>query len=99
MRALHELLNHAESALPLITAWARDAELPVELLPPSAACDAVLLALQVTTRSPLGPWPMAPAACWSMGLAAPAGFGPSPAVARSGGMEPVARRWLSVGGR
>lgn len=54
MRALHELLNHAESALPLITAWARDAELPVELLPPSAACDAVLLALQVTTRSPLG---------------------------------------------
>ncbi|WP_291586052.1 DUF2625 domain-containing protein [Comamonas sp. UBA7528] len=54
MRALHELLNHAESALPLIAAWAQDAELPVELLPPSAACDAVLLALQVTTRSPLG---------------------------------------------
>jgi hypothetical protein len=54
MRALEELLDHRDPALPLIEAWASQASLPVELLPPSADRDAVLLELQVTTRSPLG---------------------------------------------
>lgn len=54
MRALAELLERDEPALPLIQAWAQDASIPVECLPPSAQSDSVLLALQVTTRSPLG---------------------------------------------
>ncbi|MEX8194609.1 DUF2625 domain-containing protein [Comamonas guangdongensis] len=54
MRALEELLDHREPALPLIEAWVQNAKLPVELLPPSAERDSVLLELQVTTRSPLG---------------------------------------------
>ncbi|WP_370681690.1 DUF2625 domain-containing protein [Comamonas sp. GB3 AK4-5] len=54
MRTLDALLDAHDPALPLIKAWAQDARVPVELLPPSAERDAVLLALQVTTRSPLG---------------------------------------------
>ncbi|EHN63782.1 DUF2625 domain-containing protein [Comamonas testosteroni] len=54
MRALAELLDRDEPALPLIQAWAQEASIPVECLPPSAQRDSVLLALQVTTRSPLG---------------------------------------------
>ncbi|MDR3003750.1 MAG: DUF2625 domain-containing protein [Acidovorax sp.] len=54
MRTLDALLDQNEPALPLIEAWAQDASVAVELLPPSAERDAVLLALQVTTRSPLG---------------------------------------------
>lgn len=54
MRALEELLDHRESALPLIEAWASAADLPIELLPPSVDRDAVLQELQVTTRSTLG---------------------------------------------
>ncbi|NHZ39638.1 DUF2625 family protein [Massilia aquatica] len=54
MRHLSELLDTADPAFPLIRQWASAADLPVELLPPSADRAAVLLALQVTTRSAMG---------------------------------------------
>lgn len=54
MRQLSELLDTAEPALPLIEQWAREADLPVTLLPPSAKREKVLLSLQVTTRSTMG---------------------------------------------
>ena len=54
MRTLNELLDRGDPAFPLIRQWAGEADIPVELLPPSAGRDDVLLSLQVTTRSPLG---------------------------------------------
>ena len=54
MRTLNELLDSEDPAFPLIKQWASEADLPVELLPPSAGRDDVLLSLQVSTRSPLG---------------------------------------------
>ncbi|WP_255265037.1 DUF2625 domain-containing protein [Comamonas testosteroni] len=54
MRALAELLERDEPALALIQAWAQEASIPVECLAASEQGDSVLLALQVTTRSPLG---------------------------------------------
>lgn len=54
MRTLNELLDSEDPAFPLIKQWASEADLPVELLPPSAGRADVLLSLQVTTRSPLG---------------------------------------------
>ena len=54
MRALEELLDPREPALPLLEAWASAADLPIELLPPSADRAAVLHGLQVSTRSTLG---------------------------------------------
>jgi hypothetical protein len=75
MRALAELLERDEPALSLIQAWAQEASIPVECLPPSAQRDSVLLALQVTTRSPLGPWLMEPVEFSSTGLAQNAGLG------------------------
>ena len=54
MRTLNELLESEDPAFPLIRQWADEADLPVELLPPSAGREDVLLSLQVTTRSPLG---------------------------------------------
>ena len=54
MRTLNELLDRDDPAFPLIRQWAGEADIPVELLPPSAGRDDVLLSLQVTTRSPLG---------------------------------------------
>ncbi|UOD28862.1 DUF2625 family protein [Massilia violaceinigra] len=54
MRHLSELLDTADPAFPLIQQWASAADLPVELLPPSADRAEVLLALQVTTRSAMG---------------------------------------------
>ncbi len=54
MRTLNELLDSEDPAFPLIRQWASEADIPVELLPPSAGRDDVLLSLQVTTRSPLG---------------------------------------------
>ena len=54
MRTLNELLDSEDPAFPLIRQWASEADLPVELLPPSAGREDVLLSLQVTTRSPLG---------------------------------------------
>jgi len=52
MRTLNELLDSEDPAFPLIKQWASEADLPVELLPPSAGRADVLLSLQVTTRSP-----------------------------------------------
>ena len=54
MRTLNELLDSEDPAFPLIRQWASEADIPVELLPPSAGREDVLLSLQVTTRSPLG---------------------------------------------
>ncbi|AQR70000.1 hypothetical protein BZG29_17940 [Janthinobacterium sp. LM6] len=54
MRTLNELLDSEDPAFPLIKQWASEADLPVELLPPSAGREDVLLSLQITTRSPLG---------------------------------------------
>ena len=54
MRTLNELLDRDDPAFPLIRQWAGEADIPVELLPPSAGRDDVLLRPQVTTRSPLG---------------------------------------------
>ena len=54
MRPLEELVDPQDSALPLIHEWIEEGDLPVQVLPPSADRDAVLLGLQVTTRSPLG---------------------------------------------
>lgn len=52
MRALADLL-HADDALPLLREWASAAPHPVEILAPDDGAR-TLLALQVTTRSPLG---------------------------------------------
>jgi hypothetical protein len=55
MRALSELIDRKESAWPLVQQWVREASVPVEVLPAApASADAALLALQVTTRSPMG---------------------------------------------
>jgi hypothetical protein len=43
-----------EPALPLVEQWVANAELPVEILPPSSNCGDILVELQVTTRSVLG---------------------------------------------
>ncbi len=54
-KPLSELINLDEPGWPLVQAWVAKATKPVEVLdtPPSRAKE-VLLALQVTTRSPLG---------------------------------------------
>ncbi len=54
MRTLYELLDSEDPAFALIKQWASEADIPVELLPPSAGRAEVLLSLQITTRSPLG---------------------------------------------
>lgn len=54
MRTLNELIDSEDPAFPLIRQWASEAGIQVELLPPSASREDVLLSLQVTTRSPLG---------------------------------------------
>lgn len=54
MRALNELLDLTDPAMALIRQWANEAEIPVEILPPSANSSGVLVELQVTTRSVLG---------------------------------------------
>ena len=54
MRELEELIDDDEPALPLIREWLAAAEVPCEMLEPSARRGEVLLGLQVTTRSPLG---------------------------------------------
>jgi len=55
MRPLDELINSADDAWPLVLDWRAKADVPVDLLPctPEAG-RATLLALQVTTRSPMG---------------------------------------------
>lgn len=54
MRALDELICHREPAIDLMRQWVDEAEVDCRILPPSEEREAVLLALQVTTRSPLG---------------------------------------------
>lgn len=54
MRPLHELLEVQEPAMAFVERWAREAELPVEILPPSTSNGEILVELQVTTRSVLG---------------------------------------------
>jgi hypothetical protein len=54
LRLLHELVEVVEPALPLVVEWAANAELSVEILPPSSNSGDVLVELQVTTRSVLG---------------------------------------------
>lgn len=54
MLRLEELIDADESAIRRIHRWVAGAETNVEVLPPSADRDRVLLALQVSTRFPLG---------------------------------------------
>src|SRR5579859_3285126 len=54
MRTLPELLSD-DPAWPLVQSWIAESSRPVEVLPTDRArAEAVLLALQVTTRSPMG---------------------------------------------
>jgi len=55
MKTLRDLIETSEPAWPLVLKWMRDASRPVEALPPSRpANEDVLVALQVTVRSPMG---------------------------------------------
>jgi hypothetical protein len=55
MRLLNELIDHNDSAWPLVQQWVGEASLPVEIIPAeTAAGEAALYAAQVTTRSPMG---------------------------------------------
>lgn len=54
MRTLDALIDTAQPGIDLLRQWVRDAEVPCEILPPSAEREDVLLAVQVTTRSTLG---------------------------------------------
>ncbi|HEY7426200.1 MAG TPA: DUF2625 domain-containing protein [Gemmataceae bacterium] len=55
MRELNELLEREEPAWPLVQEWIREASNPVEVLPPADPDRSeALLAVQVTTRSPMG---------------------------------------------
>lgn len=55
MRPLTELINTEEPAWPDVQQWITEAKNPVEVLPANDAHrEAALLAIQVTTRSPMG---------------------------------------------
>jgi hypothetical protein len=54
MRPLDQLIDLDDPALPSVRRWVAEAEVPCEILEPSPRRAEVLLALQVTTRSPLG---------------------------------------------
>lgn len=54
MKPLQALINHEESALPLVQSWVAEARTSCEILPPSERSGDVLHRLQVTTRSPMG---------------------------------------------
>lgn len=54
MRPLSELLQSTDPAFPLIEQWVREAEIPAEILSPSARRVDVLQTLQVTTGSSMG---------------------------------------------
>lgn len=54
MRSLPELSRSTDPAFPLIEQWVSEAEIPVELLSPSAKRGDVLHHLQVTTGSSMG---------------------------------------------
>jgi Protein of unknown function DUF2625 len=53
-RSLKELINREDPAWPLVEEWIATATRPVEVLPPSADAGDALVALQVTTGSPMG---------------------------------------------
>jgi hypothetical protein len=54
VRRIEDLINVEEPAIELIREWERKADVPCEILPPSAERETVLHALQVTTHSTLG---------------------------------------------
>lgn len=55
MRELSQLIDHHESAWPMVQTWINEASVSVEILPADRALgDAALIATQVTTRSPMG---------------------------------------------
>jgi hypothetical protein len=54
LKTLAELTKTTEPAIDLLREWARHAENPCEILPPSDRRDEVLLGVQVTTHSSLG---------------------------------------------
>ncbi len=55
MKTFDELLNTDEPAWPVVEGWLREATNPVEVLPPvEANRKSALIAIQVTTRSPMG---------------------------------------------
>ena len=54
MKTLEELTGTDEPAIDLIRAWVSSAENQCDILPPSSERDAVLLEVQVTTRSTMG---------------------------------------------
>lgn len=54
-RPLADLINHQDPGWPLVQGWIAAAKNKVQVLPKTAArADSVLLAAQVTTRSPMG---------------------------------------------
>lgn len=53
-KSLNQLINRDEPAITLIKEWVASAQNQCEILPASNANEEVLLAVQVTTRSPLG---------------------------------------------
>ncbi len=54
MKTLAELIDRDEPGIDLVREWVADADVEVELLPPSDGRDEALLQTQVTTRSPMG---------------------------------------------
>lgn len=54
MRSLEELLDHNDPGIERIREWIEASSVDVEVLPPSAQRDHVLLDVQVTTRSTMG---------------------------------------------
>ena len=54
-RSLHELINTADPAWPIVQSWIAEARNEVEILPTDRkSAEETLLHLQVTTRSPMG---------------------------------------------
>jgi hypothetical protein len=54
MRPLDDLLDPGNAGIQSVRDWMRAAVRPVEMLPPSVDRDDALVAMQVTTRSPMG---------------------------------------------
>lgn len=54
MKTIDELTSASDPAMPLVREWVAASPHPVEVLPPAAERDAVLMNLQVTPRSVLG---------------------------------------------
>jgi hypothetical protein len=54
MKTLEELTGTDQPAIDLIREWVSSAENQCDILPPSSEQDAVLLEVQVTTRSTMG---------------------------------------------